>query len=661
MAVLFTGGTITGGGTDDFLMGHPTGGANHTLNGGGGDDVMFGDYDFFVSASEVGGTVGSAFNMTANTAIWSLFENDDIGSPTSVAHASAVIEGDGDFQMYRFDLAAGQSVTIDIDYGNHQNGGSFDSLITVFAADGTTQLASNNTAATNVGGMGSTSTQDAYLTFSAGGAAATIYVRVAQNGVPPVPVAIGQSYIANFSLTNYTPVDNGPLPGDDQLNGGSGNDVLFGGGGNDILNGGTDTDTIYGGSGNDLLNGGAGKDVVNGGEGNDTFRFLGVEFGDDINGDSGLDTLNLSGWSHGLDVIVNLETENVTFVGNPFGTDGEYRARNIENVIGTSRGDDITGDFDANRLDGGTGNDTLSGGNGADVLIGGTGNDTTNGGLGNDRHILDSLADVVVEVALGGTGDTIATGVNYVLAAGVQVEIMSTLNAAGVTEAYLTGNELRQLMIGDAGANVLDGGLGAGNVLRGLGGSDTYLIRNSSDRIDEVGGTTNGIDLALSQTDFTLASNSAIEYLGLIDPAFDFDLTLTGNNLVQVIEGGDGDNHIDGKGGNDTLVGGAGNDSFVFSTVTTGNIDVIEDFVEADDTIEMDSVIFRGLADGAVAADAFLSVAGGLATATVQRIIYDSATGALWHDRDGSGVSTAVQFATLDAGLTLTSADFFIL
>ena len=42
------------------------------------------------------------------------------------------------------------------------------------------------------------------------------------------------------------------------------------------------------------------------------------------------------------------------------------------------------------------------------------------------------------------------------------------------------------------------------------------------------------------------------------------------------------------------------------------------------------------------------------------RIIYNSGTGALIYDSDGNGGAGATQFATLAAGLDLTSADFFV-
>ena len=42
------------------------------------------------------------------------------------------------------------------------------------------------------------------------------------------------------------------------------------------------------------------------------------------------------------------------------------------------------------------------------------------------------------------------------------------------------------------------------------------------------------------------------------------------------------------------------------------------------------------------------------------RIVYDSGTGEIFYDADGSGAVAAILFATVTAGSPLTNADFFI-
>ena len=62
----------------------------------------------------------------------------------------------------------------------------------------------------------------------------------------------------------------------------------------------------------------------------------------------------------------------------------------IENAIGGSGGDVITGNAVANNLKGGAGADRLSGLDGADKLAGGSGNDVLTGGAGRDVLVFDT-------------------------------------------------------------------------------------------------------------------------------------------------------------------------------------------------------------------------------------------------------------------------------
>ena len=58
-----------------------------------------------------------------------------------------------------------------------------------------------------------------------------------------------------------------------EINGGSGDDAIYGEQGRDILNGGGGDDEIYGGEDKDTINGGEGDDWLDGGPGDDTFVF----------------------------------------------------------------------------------------------------------------------------------------------------------------------------------------------------------------------------------------------------------------------------------------------------------------------------------------------------------------------------------------------------
>ena len=121
-----------------------------------------------------------------------------------------------------------------------------------------------------------------------------------------------------------------------------------------------------------------------------------------------------------------------------------------------------------------------------------------------------------------------------------------------------------------------------------------------------------------------------------------------------------GRERLDGSGGIDVLIGFGGADVFVFTTALGGgNVDSVADFAAGTDRIELAGAAgqpFAALASGNLRAEAF--VIGAAAVAADDYLIYNSATGALLYDADGNGAGAAVQFATLQTGLSLTAADF---
>ncbi len=117
------------------------------------------------------------------------------------------------------------------------------------------------------------------------------------------------SVFLNAGDDEFAVVSGSDLTGEKlSVNGGAGNDIIFGSSGNDTLSGGAGDDTISGGDGDDLIFGNGGHDTVNGGRGNDT-EVLGA--GDDssvwnpgdgsdvVDGSSGSDTLVFNGSNAG--------------------------------------------------------------------------------------------------------------------------------------------------------------------------------------------------------------------------------------------------------------------------------------------------------------------------------------------------------------------------
>src|SRR5262245_12042493 len=153
---------------------------------------------------------------------------------------------------------------------------------------------------------------------------------------------------------------------DDALNGQAGNDLLFAAPGND---------TLYGGDGDDLLDGGTGADNLHGGTGSDTASYA--------NAVSGVTVSLAAGAGTGGEAAGDILAE-------------------IENVIGSSFDDVLTGAAGANMLSGGAGADALNGLDGDDELAGGDGGDSLDGGAGSDTaSYAASTAAVIVSLETG--------------------------------------------------------------------------------------------------------------------------------------------------------------------------------------------------------------------------------------------------------------------
>jgi Ca2+-binding RTX toxin-like protein len=137
--------------------------------------------------------------------------------------------------------------------------------------------------------------------------------------------------------------------------------------------------------------------------------------------------------------------------------------------------------------------------------------------------------------------------------------------------------------------------------------------------------------------------------------------TLNGSSSANTIYGYAGNDKLNGKGGNDVLVGGTGKDAFVFNTTasTSTNRDKIVDFNSSDDWFELDNAVFTKLANGVLSSSNFR--AGDKALDSNDHIVYNSKTGVLSYDADGSGSGAAVEIAVLENHAKLSAGDFWIL
>ncbi len=485
------------------------------------------------------------------------------------------------------------------------------------------------------------------------------------------------------------------LDGDDTLRGYDGDDTLVGGTGNDSLQGGLGNDTFDIDSIGDVITDAGGTaDVVRSATlsldlgmaalagiehasltGSVALNLTGNTASNTLTGNAGANVL-ADGGGAGADLLAGEGGNDIYIIRNAGsqinegasgGTNDRVSAAvsfalaaddRIEVMTTTSSAGttaiNLTGNGFAQAITGNAGANVLSDG-------GGSGADSLAGLGGNDSYIVRYASTIIIEGAGQGTADRVSAAVSFVLAADDNIETLTTTSSGGTTAINLTGNALAQVITGNAGVNVLSDGGGAGaDTMTGLGGNDTYIVRNASTVIVE--GTGQGTaDRVAAAVSFVLAADDNIEALTTSSSGGTAAINLTGNALAQAITGNAGANRLDGLGGNDTITGGSGADIFVFSTaLSPGNIDIITDFSVANDTIHIDDAVFVGLGPGFLNAAALLVDPSGVASTPQHRIIYESDTGNLYFDPNGSAAGGRVQFATLDAGLALTTADFFV-
>jgi len=379
--------------------------------------------------------------------------------------------------------------------------------------------------------------------------------------------------------------------GSNVYNGTSGDDYYFGNGGADILAGGRGNDRLFGGTGGDRLNGGDGNDLLDGGAQNDTF-IAGSGAGDDIYiGGDGIDTVIYK--STMLGVLVDLAAVVDQATGPEIGVD---QISEIENVTGGSGADQLRGDGLSNVLVG------LAGG---DLLDGRGGNDNLLGGLGDDTYFVDASGDKVTELAGQGT-DTVHSLISYIL--GPNVENLVLLGGGGAIHG--TGNELNNVISGNASDNKLKGGLGLdtvsyematagvvvglamtsaqntvgagtdtlsgfenlrgsthGDNLTGSGGNNVLEGLDGDDTLNGGAGTdTASYLLAGGAVTVSLAITTAQNTGGAGTDTLTAIERLIGSTFADVLTGDSLANRIDGLGGDDTIEGGAGADTLIGGT-----------------------------------------------------------------------------------------------
>jgi Ca2+-binding RTX toxin-like protein len=291
------------------------------------------------------------------------------------------------------------------------------------------------------------------------------------------------------------------------------------------------------------------------------------------------------------------------------------------------------------------------------------------GGIGADVYVVDA-GDVVVELEADAGFDQVNSAASYVLPDNVEGLVLT-----GAAAVNATGNALANILNGNSAANLLDGSAGA-DTMKGWAGDDSYVVDHAGDFIIE--GLNSGLDSVASSVTYTLRNN--LENLTLTGGN---NLNGTGNGLANVLTGnaannfltgGVGNDSLDGAAGNDNLkgglghdvlTGGSGADNFFFAEAPgAANSDVITDFASGADRLRLDDAFFAAIdALGIFALNDARFFAGAGATGgddASDRVVYDTGTGNLYYDSDGSGLGAAQLIAMLDGAPTLAAQNIVV-
>ena len=231
----------------------------------------------------------------------------------------------------------------------------------------------------------------------------------------------------------------------------------------------------------------------------------------------------------------------------------------IENATGGSGSDYLLGNDIDNKLQGGDGNDILVGGLGNDTFDWdqGTrqGDDIFYGGLGDDVYVIDSENDDVIE-KLNEGNDVLWVSGSYNLRDDQHIE---TINGYGSNGVSVTGNNLNNFINGSDGNDILVGGLGndtfdwdkdfrkGDDIFYGGLGDDVYVIDSENDDVIEK--LNEGNDVLWVSGSYNLRDDQHIE---TINGYGSNGVSVTGNNLNNLIRLSSGNDTINGNGGIDT-------------------------------------------------------------------------------------------------------------
>lgn len=420
--------------------------------------------------------------------------------------------------------------------------------------------------------------------------------------------------------------------------------------------------------GSTTLIGGGGADTIDVTHGNNTVRFLDV-----ADATPSAHPL-VSGFSAGSGTVFDLVPALTKALDNPATLVDEYAqtplapaAVMLLNLSG-SGASLAAGEFGYAKVDeGAAGKNTY-------VLINAQGStitgltSTTNSGLEMviklaGWHTL-SASDFIYKASIASasyettTKTLVLTGTGFNTAASVDVTKLTwdvdgdgsatpglTLSAADVISARVDSSTRITVTLTSAASGALEG-------LSGFGGA-------TADNLDVaagfLGGATASFDNVATSITATASAGSGILYGDSLND------TLVGTSGADVLVGGGGADSLTGGPGADVITLGDGSDTLIFDSLTGS--DTVMDYSVADDSVQLSKATFAALgAVGALLNAEFYSAVGAVAGAdATDRIVYDSASGRLYYDADGSGAIGAVLIGTFIGSPTLTHSEFAII
>jgi Ca2+-binding RTX toxin-like protein len=232
--------------------------------------------------------------------------------------------------------------------------------------------------------------------------------------------------------------------------------------------------------------------------------------------------------------------------------------------------------------------------------------------------------------------------------------------------ATINGTSGNDSLFGTAGNDTINGLGGDDTIVGGSGGADVIDGGTGRDSIEFRERATSGVVVDFVAGTITGGGPGTISFTNIERVVTgNFNDSLTGNAAAQNLTGQGGADTLWGAGGIDTLWGGAGADTFIFREMGTANADRISDWASGSDKLHLDDAAFTAIgASGNFASGdgRFWAAAGATAGHDANdRVIYNTSTGNLYYDADGSGAGAAQLIATFGGIPAVAATDIVVI